>query len=246
MQSKLQNWLIELVFPARCVLCGQYECPNYICRTCLRAIPLSGKFGCIGCERPTPAGLTCPVCQQDYFIDQLISITQYREPKIQKIIEHYKYKFIDRLHKPLSQLVIRRLKSLAKNKKNISIFKYWGIGDSLIIMPVPLHQKRKRFRGFNQAELIARSLANHFMFEYQPDLLIRKHTSLPQVKVNDRKIRLKNVHGLFACSYPDNVKDRNILLIDDVCTTGATLNECAKVLKQSGASKVSALVIARG
>ncbi|MCE9507680.1 MAG: ComF family protein [Alphaproteobacteria bacterium] len=120
------------------------------------------------------------------------------------------------------------------------------IGQADFIVPVPLHHRRLRERRFNQSALLAQEIAKASGQIYIPDALLRTRHTLPQKGLKARE-RDKNVRGAFAVndSYHSRLRDKNILLIDDVFTTGATLNECARVLKAAKASSVSVLTIAR-
>ena len=114
------------------------------------------------------------------------------------------------------------------------------------ILAVPLHKKRLRWRGFNQAEYLAKRVADHFGLIFRDDIIIRQKYTPPQVKIRDYKERAKNIKGAFKCLSPRSIKNKKIILIDDVCTTLSTLGECAKVLKKAGAKEVWGLVLARG
>ena len=116
--------------------------------------------------------------------------------------------------------------------------------DTLII-PIPLSKKRLRERGFNQAELIANLLAEKMSVKIACNILEKiKHTET-QVKVKNRENRLKNLKGRFKVSHPRLLKEKTIILVDDVATTGATLFEAGRVLKKSGAKKVVPVVVAK-
>ena len=140
----------------------------------------------------------------------------------------------------LSILLNRFIRSLTQNRAQ-DVF-----GDNPLVVPVPLHPRRLRWRGFNQSELLAESLAEHFLLQTDALTLNRVRQTMPQADIQEREQRLDNVSDVFSCAHPENVRGRSILLIDDVCTTGATLNECARVLKENGAKRVVALVVARG
>ena len=119
------------------------------------------------------------------------------------------------------------------------------------IMPVPLHSRRLRWRGFNQAKLIAeiisQKLTPGFEIPILDEILIRKKYTRPQMKVKNYLDRQKNIQDSFILNEPgfEKVKNKKILLIDDVATTASTLLECARILKENGAKKVFAAVIAR-
>jgi ComF family protein len=113
-----------------------------------------------------------------------------------------------------------------------------------IIIPVPLHHKRLRARMFNQSALLAQEIGKRVQKTYIPDALRRIRPTLPQ-KGLSAKERLKNVQGAFAVNGNVSLRNKNILLVDDVFTSGATLNECAKVLKEAGADRINVLTIAK-
>jgi ComF family protein len=118
------------------------------------------------------------------------------------------------------------------------------ISDIDIVMPVPLHPKRLRQRGFNQALLLSHGVSGAFDIFLCVDNLIRCRFTRPQVELSGVE-RIKNVAGAFTIRRPGEVADKSVLLVDDVFTSGATMNECAAALKQGGASRVTALTLAR-
>jgi len=119
-----------------------------------------------------------------------------------------------------------------------------SMGTYDVAMPVPLHRLRLRKRGYNQAVLLSRPLARIMKIDHDTCALVRAREVGPQV---DRELaeRLVAVKGIFAVRHPERVRGKRVLLIDDVLTTGATVNECARILKKAGASRVDVLTIAR-
>jgi ComF family protein len=113
-----------------------------------------------------------------------------------------------------------------------------------VLLPVPLHLERLRWRGFNQAALLARRLARQWTLRLDPFVLVRIRATPPQVGLDEAQ-RRRNITGAFAVRCADRVRRRKVLLVDDVYTTGATVNECARVLKKAGARRVDVLVLAR-
>ena len=109
---------------------------------------------------------------------------------------------------------------------------------SVVIIPIPLSPKRLRQRGYNQSELIGHFLSDRLSVRMKADILIKIKDTPSQVEIKDRKERLKNLQGAFAVKNPEEIKDKIVILVDDIITTGATLNEAKKVLKQAGAGKV--------
>ncbi len=119
----------------------------------------------------------------------------------------------------------------------------WSRDDFDVIVPVPLHVKRKRERGYNQSELLARSLAHQIAIPYGR-ALVRVRPTLPQVGLTDSQ-RVENVRNAFRCANPQLISERRILLIDDVMTTGATVASASRALLEGGSRRVSVLTVAR-
>ena len=245
-------WFLDAIFPIRCIGCGKFG--NYICRGCLGATSIKKNFECVGCKRNTPFGQTCYLCAKTNSIDQLLIVADYKNPLVEKALKFLKYKFISDLEGPLLVLMKKYLKWLTLDKK-FNIFEAsnpqaqraeQSSYDGPLLIPVPLHPRRLNWRGFNQSELFARDLADTFQMEMVSDVIERIINSTPQADIKEREERLKNLNGIFKVSNEDKIAGREILLIDDVCTTGATLNECARVLKENGATKIVGLVVARG
>jgi ComF family protein len=112
-----------------------------------------------------------------------------------------------------------------------------------LIVPVPLHRKRLRQRGFNQALLLSFQVSRAFNIPLSIDNLVRIRATRPQVELSGEE-RIHNVRGAFALKRPDRFEGRVVMLVDDVFTTGATMNECAAVLKEGGAAHINALTLA--
>lgn len=233
-------WLLDTIFPIRCIGCGDFG--DYVCRGCLGAIPIKKTFECIGCKRNTPFGQTCFLCAKTNSIDQLLIVADFRDSLVEKILKFFKYKFISDLEQPSSVLIKRYLKWLTLNKK-FNVFEA-----NPLLIPVPLHQRRLNWRGFNQSELLAKNIADTFQMEMADDVIERIIHTVPQADIKEKEERLKNLNDIFKIrkNRSCDLLGREVLLIDDICTTGATLSECAKVLKQNGATRVIALVVARG
>ena len=113
-----------------------------------------------------------------------------------------------------------------------------------MVMPVPLHRTRLRARGFNQSLVLARQVSETFSLPLDFNNLVRLRATRPQVELNGRE-RAENVAGAFQLRSPADIQQKRVLLVDDVLTTGATMNECAKTLKEAGAEAVISLTIAR-
>jgi ComF family protein len=160
--------------------------------------------------------------------DQALSPGLFEGP-LREAIHQFKYRPCRALGKPLGQWMTEHIRLCA---------------DIDIVLPVPLHTKRLRQRGFNQALLLAHQACEALQILLSYDNLVRVRPTRPQVELTGAE-RIKNVEGAFAVRRPSDVLDKRILLIDDVFTSGATMNECAFALKQAGAAQVTALTLAR-
>ncbi|PIR73895.1 MAG: hypothetical protein COU40_00135 [Candidatus Moranbacteria bacterium CG10_big_fil_rev_8_21_14_0_10_35_21] len=241
--NKLKASFLDTLFPINCVSCGKYG--KWICDPCLKGLPSLPYQLCFHCERIiTESGSLCQNClkksrkNKETFpkINTLIVAISYKEKLPPRLIHLFKYKFISDLQFPLGEIL---KKSLEKSRLPLPD----------IILPVPLHRIRLRARGFNQsgllAEYIGKNLAPGLSLPVLPDILKRMHHTLPQMSIKKYQDRKKNVQNIFTITTNSKVKGKNILLIDDVATTGATLFECARILKQNGAKKVFGAVLAR-
>lgn len=235
--------ILDTVFPIKCVGCGRLPQNNrqgYLCKKCIRSIKIKKQFECIVCKSSSPLGQTCHNCKISNHLDQLLIVADYNNPLVVKIVKTFKYRLVTDLIEPISLLLKKYIIWLSTQKKYNLNF------DNPLIIPIPLFYRRFNWRGFNQAELIAKSLADMIQQDYQPNILLRIKESKPQADISEKTERLKNPNNVFRISDNISFKDKTIILVDDICTTGATLNECAKILKEAGAKKVIGLVFARG
>lgn len=273
MLAEIQQFLLDTLFPIGCLGCGKSNI--WLCDSCLKKIPLKIEQFCPICEKNiTPGGQVCSACQKKSAIDALLAASFYEtEAKSSRLREYqfitsfqkrelvsqavhcYKYRFVQDLHIPLGKIM---LEALLNSQLPLPDF----------IIPVPLHKKRLRRRGFNQAELLAnylsKNLAPGFEIPALNNLLIRKKNTRPQMEIKNYSRRKENLKGAFTIvnvideintpiSSDSKKKEygintlggKTILLVDDIATTGSTLFECAKTLKQNGAKKVFAAVVAR-
>lgn len=230
---KARDFILDLLFPVECLSCGKEG--DWICGDCFNKIRNNGRQYCFGCKQASHFGKVCAKCKNDYYLKGIIIAADYDEKIVSRLIIVFKYKFVKSIACYLADLLAMFLLDLKNSGFNLSDF---------LIIPVPLSKKRKRWRGFNQAEEIAKLLAGHLKLPLLSGGLLRiKHTR-PQVKLNEAE-RKKNLAGCFSWK-GENLCGRKILLVDDVATTGTTLNECAKVLKENGAKEVWGLVVAKG
>ncbi len=210
-----------------------------MCLPCKAGLKPLEHQRCIVCQKPTPFGLTHPGCQTAYGADGLISFYDYHDEKVAQILIKGKYSFLPEVYEILGKMLSDKLSS---DSEFINLKSYIL---NPILVPIPLHTFRKRWRGFNQAEILCQSISAGLNCE-TVNALTRKKSTKTQKDLK-REARLKNVSGAFAIS--ENLKSSILnhicLLVDDVTTTGATLQEAAKILKRAGAAKVICLTVAR-
>jgi ComF family protein len=237
--KSLKTAVLDSLFPIFCLSCQKEG--SWLCKDCLAQMKLLDFQVCPACEDSiTDKGFLCFACREtrQSRLDGLIAAVSYEDPAARKMVHNFKYRFVSDISQPLAKLICR---ALIRNDIALPDF----------IVPVPLHSKRLRWRGFNQSLL----LAKHVSKELAPlmeikilDILQRKYYNRPQMNVKNHRERLENVKDIFglrADTDEKNIKNKIILIIDDIATTGATLEECAKVLKSAGAKKVFAAVVAR-
>lgn len=235
-----EKFLLDLIFPQSCLICKKTD--FLICPDCLKKIETLPYQVCPQCERAiTINGKICNQCKTNKPpLDQLIVASDYKDPGLAKMIHFLKYKFVSDLSIPLGKIL---LKSLIKN--NIKI--------PDIIIPVPLHSFRLRWRGFNQSELLANFLTGNLLpgieIPVMNNLIVRNKNTTPQMKIKDYQKRQENMKNVFKLNYNypklDIIKNKKILIIDDICTTGTTLFELAKEIKKLKPQSISAVVLAR-
>ncbi|MDO9399407.1 MAG: ComF family protein [bacterium] len=234
--NEIWVFFLDLIFPKECLGCGREG--TWLCQKCFSNIKLRSEHSCLACKQKTSFAQFCPSCVLNYDLDGVLIAGYYEQKIISKLIKSFKYYFIRELYQDLGKILILFLNDFLNKKGQKFNFQ------ECLIMPVPLSAYRRRWRGFNQAEILARLVADHFNLELSVNELIRNKHTKPQVKLNKMQ-RENNIKGCFSwCA--NNLEGRQIILVDDVVTTGATLNECAKILKHHGASKVWGLVVANG
>lgn len=150
-----------------------------------------------------------------------------------------KYRFVKTLADDMGDLMAEYFKLKFLPGLNIN-------RDSALVVSVPLHRRRLNWRGFNQAEIIGRKLSSCFGLDFRQDVLRRSRYHLPQAQITDRESRFANVKGIFECQKTELAQNKIILLMDDVATTGSTLDDCARALKGAGAKEVIGFVFAKG
>ncbi|MBU0707704.1 ComF family protein [Patescibacteria group bacterium] len=225
----------DIVFPVQCLgNCGTYD--TWLCPACSNQIFNELDPECPHCRRKQQSNKTCSKCQTQTALDGLIILTDYQSPLIQKLIQSFKYKYVEDIGKLFGQRLAQKLCSCLNT--------HGLIKNNTIITTVPLHWKRKNERGYNQSEIIANSLTDTLDVGVNHDTLTRPVYTSSQAKLK-RHERLKNLNNSFQLKTGVVLSGQNVIIIDDVATTTATLGECAKILKRAGANSVWGAVIAR-
>ncbi len=224
------NFLLDFLFPRRCVGCGRIG--RYICNICRKTLILS-ETRCAECDRPAIDGLTHPICRRPWGIDGLTTVFRY-EKVVKRAIKQLKYRFVSDEAETLISLIPRQ------------IFAAIPLDDNWVISPIPLHDDRLKWRGFNQAEKLGHFLGARLKLPVVDGLMVRHKKRFPQADIEKREERIKNAEGLFTISSKFQIsKQLNILLVDDVWTTGATMKAAVKVLKKAGVKGVWGMTLAR-
>src|SRR3989338_4195783 len=212
--------ILNVIFPVYCVLCGK-----------------EGSDLCLECLSDSPPALRESA-------DWIFPLFDYRHPPIKKSLWFLKYKNKKRLADIFAEVMYGKI---IEELSELSVMKNF---QNPVLIPIPLSSKRYRERGYNQAELICKKLIeieekNAFNnFKLEKNVLIKIKETEHQVNIKDRRDRLKNLSDSFSVKNPEIIKNKNIILIDDVLTTGATLTEAKKILKSFGAKKVIAFTVA--
>jgi len=254
--SRIKTFIIDLIFPVFCLGCQKEGI--VFCDDCLNKLEVNTKPFCPVCkfrlanERTGLKNSQRPVlgkladlhrnCRNKTNLKKLITATSYSNPIIRKLIDTYKYQFVRDLDQPLSQLIVKSIFPILSLRANPPAGgEAWQ--SEFIITSVPLHKKRFQWRGFNQAELLGKKIGQELKIDFQ-DLLKRTKNTDPQVKVNFEE-RKANIIGAFAIKEGIDLNKKIVFLVDDVYTSGSTMNECAQVLKNAGAKEVWGVVIAK-
>ena len=201
-----------------------------LCSSCCDSLPRIMPPLCPRCGKPQPSGILCPGC-----VSWQAEIDGIRSP----------FRFDGLMRQAIHQLKYRNLRALAVPLAEL--LNDYLTANSLpgeVLVPVPLHPRRLRERGHNQSQRLAEELSNLTNLPVTGDCLIRKHHTPPQARTATVEERRSNVTNAFTC-VNDRLRDKQVLLIDDVSTSGATLDACAKALKTAGATSVWGLVLAR-
>jgi len=227
------DFLLSMIFPSRCVLCGEPVeslADGITCAACWSALDRLPAARCARCHAPVSVPSEgCPACRE-MVLDRLRFLGPYTGALRAQLL------FLKR--KPY---VCRRLREEIREE----VAAESAFRDAELILPVPLHPRRQRERGYNQAELLAEEVACALGRPLRPGVLRRAIYTKPHGAGADAVARARSVAGSFVVTSAETLRGRVVLLVDDVYTTGATLNECARTVRAAGARVVYGFAVAR-
>jgi len=216
----------DLIFPKRCINCKKEG--QYLCEDCLSLIEINPFNYCL-CEKLERRN-KCEACKNKN-LDRILSATAFKGIA-KEAIHKLKYGHLEELSLPLTLLILNYLQNIDCQ-----------INNDFIVIPIPMHPKKKRRRGFNQSEEMAKIISKSTGIPLSTTLIKIKETK-PQMELN-RIERIENIKNCFIVRDKKEIENKTILLLDDVYTTGSTMEECAKILKENNAKEVWGLTIAR-
>lgn len=235
--GRLADIAFALITPPRCRACGEalFDHANpYLCAKCLEPLLWIGDGACRGCGYPAGKFAKhrehCRRCRDGKLrLTGAAGVVRYRSGA-KNLVKAMKFRGETRLVNPMADLMAERCRQADFHRK------------ADCIMPVALHDSRRRERGFDQARLLAAGVGKRTGLPVRHGVLKRVRPTPPQALLR-RAERLRNLEGAFHCA--DDLRNAKILLVDDVMTTGATMAECARACREAGASRVYALTFAR-
>lgn len=230
------DFIVSLLYPKRCVKCGKGGA--YICDNCFSTITFLEFQRCAVCQKGSIDGLVHPKCELKDGIEGILSVLSYKGI-VKKLIYQFKYPpYLSSLQDDLSNLLYEGL------IQQESFMHFMG-GKNVVFTCVPLHPSRLKRRGYNQSELLAANLSEKFRVLNFSNLLLRKVNTKAQFDLKKEQ-RAKNVSGAFVLNsrFKSSLQGKRVVIVDDILTTGSTLRECAKVLRQNGAKEVLGVTLA--
>ena len=225
---QLRETVLDFLFPRHCVGCGKTG--NFLCQDCYQKLPRIVPPICQKCGKPESTGALCSSCWG--WQSQIDGI---RSP----------FRFEGVIRQAIHELKYRNLKAVAGRLAEL-LFNYFQVNPvpGEVLVSVPLHNRRLRQRGYNQSNLMVKELSKLIAFPVVEGCLIRLKDSPPQARTGTVDDRRRNVVDAFTC-VDERLSGRHVLLVDDVCTSGVTLEACATALKSAGALSVWGLTLAR-
>lgn len=224
---RLLEMVLMLIYPPKCGICGKLN-DNFLCNKCYLKLKNDSKFK-VEENKKEKEEKEDKDSRNEY--NRLLYMFKY-EGMIRSIILKYKFQDKSYLYKTIVNFLL-------KNEKLFEIIKTYDT-----IVPVPISKKRKKTRGYNQSYLIAREIAVKAGIKINNKCLFKTKNIIEQSKLNKEE-RLNNIKGVYKLKNSYRLENKKILLIDDIYTTGSTVNECCKVLKEANLKEIDVLVIAK-
>ena len=240
MKKQVKNFLVELMFPSFCLGCRKEG--ELLCQDCKAILDISEYDYCLCNKDPLrlPAGLNNDKCQRckSKNLSGLYSALPYNEKALTKrIIHNFKYEpYIKNLSKTISSIILEHFDLTNKNTED-----FW---QNSVLIPIPMDKNKVKRRGYNQSEEIAKEISKHTQSPVLTDILFKIKPTEPQMKLSKEE-RENNLKGTFIAKNLEKIKNKKIFLIDDVYTTGSTMEECASVLRTGRTNQIFGIVFAR-
>jgi len=223
--KKIWDAILDILFPPLCLNCRKYlgesEKPSLLCDSCSNSIVINRSV--------------LKISDPDF---TLAAAGDYRNEALKNLIHYFKYQGFLSAAGVLGKIIISHLeKSGLAHEFN----------EDWLVIPMPLHRSRLRQRGFNQSEKLAEIISRRFNLRLEKNLLQRRKNTLPQITFKTDRERLENIKDAFSINkkWGEKIRGRNVIMVDDVFTSGATVSEAVKILRRAGARKIIALVAAR-
>jgi len=236
--TAVKHGVLDILFPPLCLTCNAHltnkEKESHLCSACLQKIQFQTALFCPECRArlPAPAGLPVQkICHRDAYM--IGSATTYDNDVLKRLIWQLKYQNKKVAARALGKILGTFIQNLRYQFKNP------------VLIPIPLHPRRERKRGFNQSEIIARRVSEMLGIPFETRILSRVKLTSPQPETKSYEERAKNVEGCFEVRNSERIKGKQVILIDDVFTSGATMNEAVKTLRGAGARNVIAFTVTR-
>ncbi len=226
--ARVGQAVVDLLFPARCVGCGAYG--SFLCQSCQAELPRARPPRCPICWQPQRQGTPCRRCREERPAFQGARSPYLYEGAAREAVHALKYSYVSALARPMAQLMACYVEEEAI--------------EADLLVPVPLYVRRQRSRGYNQSALLARELSRLCGLPMAEQGLARRRNTPVQARSADAEARRRNVADAFVADRRW-VEGKRVLVVDDVMTTGATVNACARALGQAGAGSAWALTFAR-
>lgn len=227
----LRAWLLDLIFPALCAGCGDEG--FHLCPACQLGLRTHAP-ACPICKKRNFSGILCVSCRPPGGLRRFLAPYSYRDPIVRELIHTYKYGGVRELASSFADDITAFLSSYGIRPRR-----------AMLLVPVPLARSRQRERGFNQSLLLARELSGRLGLAVAPALK-RIRATQPQIDMDSHDRRRANVAGAFRAADAEAVRNKSVILVDDVSTSGATLTEASRALREAGAKSVWGIAIAKG